>query len=39
MRMDMFAAYDKSKTGMENRRGLSLAVVNIMTVQVTNLRL
>jgi hypothetical protein len=39
MRMNMFAAQDKSKPDMENIRGLNLAVVELTNVQMTKLSL
>jgi hypothetical protein len=39
MRMNVFEAYDKAKPDMENIRGLNLAVVKLMNVQVTKLPL
>jgi hypothetical protein len=39
MRMSMFAAEDNAKPGIENIRGLNLAAVKLMTVQVTTLPL
>jgi hypothetical protein len=39
VRMNMFAAQDKAKPDIENRRGLNLASVKFTTVQVTKLPL
>jgi hypothetical protein len=36
MRINMFAAWHKEKPDIENIRGLNLAMVKLMTVQVTN---
>jgi hypothetical protein len=38
MRMNMFAVQDKAKPDIENIRGLNLAVVKLMTAQVTKLQ-
>jgi hypothetical protein len=39
MRMKKFAVQDKAKPDIENIRGLDLAVVKLMTLQVTKLLL
>jgi hypothetical protein len=39
MRMNVFIAEDKVKPDIENTRGLNLAVVKLMTIQVTELPL
>jgi hypothetical protein len=39
MRMNMLAVYDKAKPDIENITGLNLAVVKLMTVQLTKLPL
>jgi hypothetical protein len=39
MRMNMFAAYDKTKPDIENIRGLNLAAAKFTTVQVIKLPL
>jgi hypothetical protein len=39
MKMNIFAAKDKAKPDVENIRGLNVAVVKLMTVQVTKLSL
>jgi hypothetical protein len=39
MRMNMFAAQDKTKPDIENTRDLNLAVVKLTAVQVTKLPL
>jgi hypothetical protein len=39
MRMDMFAIWDKAKPDIGNIRGLNLAAVKLMTVQVIKLPL
>jgi hypothetical protein len=39
MRMNVFPALDKAKVHIENIRGLNLAAVKFMTVQVTKLPL
>jgi hypothetical protein len=37
--MGMFAAQNKAKRDLENIKGLNLAAVKLMTVQMTNLLL
>jgi hypothetical protein len=39
MRMNIFAVQEKAKPGIENIRGLNLAVVKLTAVQVTKLPL
>jgi hypothetical protein len=39
MKMNMLQAQDKAKPDIENRKGLNLAVVKLLTVQVTKLLL
>jgi hypothetical protein len=39
MRMNMFTADDKAKPDTDNMKGLNLAVIKLMTVQMTELLL